>query len=194
MTDYATADLIKTYLRIGGSGDDTLLAALATRASRIIDDYCGRWFASRSETRHYDAFGSHITGKLLLLDADLLSLTALTNGDGAAISTNDVILRPINWPPYFGIALRQGSGLSWAYTTSPEGAISVEGVWGYSTTPPEPVVHAAVRLAGWLYRQRDTGGQAGVTAQGVGIPEALIPRDVRDLIDPYVRLRMRAAG
>jgi hypothetical protein len=193
MTDYTTVSEVKTYLHISGAGDDALLGDLVTRASRIIDQHCGRWFYADTQTRSYDAVGSHITGRLLLLDADLLALTTLVNGDGTTIDNDDVILRPINWPPYFGIALRTSSNLRWAYTDDPEGAISVTGSWGYSQTPPEPVAHAAVRLAAWLYRQRDTGvdsAQVEVTERGVSIAPARLPRDVLELIAPYVRVRI----
>ncbi len=197
MADYTTVNELKTYLHITGSGDDTLLGDLVTRASRMLDDHCGRWFVAQEETRRYDAVGSHITGKLLLFDADLLSLTSLTNGDGSSISLDDVILRPVNWQPYFGVALKQSSGLSWAYTTDPEAAIEVEGEWGYSETAPEPIQQAALRLAAWLYRQRDTGAETGevqVTDRGVSIAPARLPRDVLDLIGPYVRVRIAAVG
>ncbi len=183
MADYTTVADVKAYLHINSSADDALLADLVAHASRLIDAYCGRWFEARQETRFYDAAGPHIAGRLLLLDADLLSVTTLTNGDGTVIDPDDIILRPINWPPYFGIALRQGSGLDWTYIDDPEGAISVAGTWGYSATPPEPIVHAAVRLAAWLYRQRDTGADGSA-----------LPPDVRDLIAPYVRLRMKGLG
>ncbi len=183
MADYTTLEDLKTYLRISGTADDELLAALISRASRIIDDHCGRWFTASEETRRYDAVGKHITGRLLLLDADLLSVTALNNGDGTAINPEEVLLRPLNMPPYFGIALKQSSGLEWTHNGDPEGAIVVTGRWGFSETPPEPVVQATLRLAAWLYRQRDTG------AEGSEVPPAHLPRDVRDLLAPYVRLR-----
>lgn len=194
MDDYTTVSALKNYLHISGSADDALLGDLVTRASRLIDDHCGRWFVTRDETRLYDAVGGHIAGHLLLLDADLYSVTAITNGDGTSIDPADVLLRPINWPPYFGIALKQSSGIRWGYTGDPEGAISIEGAWGYSATAPEPVVHAALRLAAWLYRQRDTGGegtQIEVTSQGVAVAPPRLPRDVIDLLGPYVRLRIK---
>ncbi len=197
MTDYTTVGAVKAYLRISGSGDDALLGELVTRASRLIDDHCGRWFSSEPQTRYYDAVGSHITGRLLFLDADLLSVTTLTNGDGTVIPSDDYILRPVNWPPYFGISLKASSNQYWTYSDDPEGAISVAGNWGYSSTPPEPIVHAAVRLATWLYRQRDTGGegaQVEVTERGVSVAPARLPRDVLDLLGPYVRLRLWACS
>jgi len=198
MADYTTLNIVKTYLRITASTDDDLLEDLIATASRMIDDYCGRRFVAENETRSYDAVGPHIIGRLLLLDGDLLSLTTLTNGDGSEIDAEDVVLRPMNSTPYFGISLKQGSGLAWTYDDSPEGAISVEGQWGFSASAPEPVAQAAIRLTAWLYRQRDTGaeGSAGVQVgdQGGAVPPARLPRDVRDLLSPYIYLRMRMAG
>lgn len=186
MADYATVADVKAYLRIGSAADDELLAGLVTRASRLIDDRCERWFVAREETRTYDATGPHITGRLLLLDADLLEVSELINGDGTPINLDDVILRPVNWPPYFGIALRAAGpagSLHWTDGGDPDGMIQVTGLWGYSVTPPEPIVHATVRLAAWLYRQRDTGADGSA-----------LPPDVREMIAPYMRLRIKAFG
>jgi hypothetical protein len=198
MADYTTLNIVKNYLRISASTDDDLLEDLITTASRMIDDHCGRRFVAENETRRYDATGPHIIGRLLLLDDDLLSLTTLINGDGSEIDAEDVILRPTNSTPCFGISLKQSSGLAWTYDDSPEGAISVEGEWGFSENAPEPVAQAAIRLTAWLYRQRDTGveGSAGVRVddRGGAIPPARLPRDVIDLLSPYIYLRMKAAG
>ena len=197
MTDYTTESAVKTYLHISGTQDDSLIGELVTRASAIIDMQCGRRFASQAATHTYDAHGSHISGRLLLLDNDLLTVTSLTNGDGTVIPASDYILRPLNWPPYFGIALKSSSNINWTYTGDPEGAISVAGTWGYSATPPEPIVQAAIRLAAWLYRQRDTGVEAGsveVTDKGVSVAPARLPRDIAELIGPFIRLRMAVIG
>jgi len=199
MADYTTTSAMKTYLRIASASDDALIGSLVTRASNLIDDHCGRWFAAQTLTRKFDAVGGHITGKLLLLDADLLTVTSIVNGDGASISGGSYILRPANWPPYFGISLKQSSGLRWNYLTDPEEAITISGTWGYSATAPEPIVQAAVRLAAWLYRQRDTGAdpvpqQVETTERGVARPPARLPQDVAELLGPYMRLRISAVA
>ena len=181
MAIYTTVDAVKTYLRITTTNDDALLAELGGRASALVEDHCGRRFDTWVETRTYDAAGPHITGHTLLLDADLLSLDALTNADGTPIDPAAVLLRPVNWPPYFGISLRETSGLHWAAGDDPAGAIHVSGTWGYSQTVPEGTEHAAVRLAAWLYRQRDTAADT-----------ALLPRDVREMLVPFIRLRIKA--
>jgi hypothetical protein len=194
MGDYTTLSALKTYLSITSTAHDALLTDLVTRASRLIDDHTGRWFEGRSETRYYDAIGQHISGRLLLFDADLYSLTSILNGDGQTITPDDMVLRPVNWPPYFGVSLKQGSGFRWGYLDSPEGAISVTGSWGYAATPPEPIKQAAVRLAAWLYRQRDTGGdgdEVSVSEQGVAFAPTRLPHDVRSMLGPYMRLRIK---
>ncbi len=197
MADYTTVASVKTYLHISGAAHDALLAELVTRASRLIDDHCGRWFDARAETRQFDAIGGHISGQLLLFDADLLALTTLTNGDGAVIPASDYILRPVNFAPYFGVSLKQGTSHRWRYLDSPEAAISVAGTWGYSLSVPEPVVHAAVRLAAWLYRQRDTGGEGAqieVTERGVAVAPPRLPGDVLQMLGSYQRVRIKIAA
>jgi uncharacterized phiE125 gp8 family phage protein len=198
MTDYITLTEVKAYLSISGSGDDALLTALIGRASRLIEDHTGRWFYADTQTRHYDAVGPHIVSRLLLLDADLLTITALTNGDGAVISADDCILRPQNDPPYFGIALKASSNVRWTYADDPEGAISVAGTWGYSAAIPAAVAQAALRLTAHLYRQRDTGADwpragGGITERGAAVAPPDLPWDITRLLLPYIRYHVKAA-
>src|SRR5574341_70806 len=197
MIDYTTLSAVKSYLRITTTADDTLLSAFITRASRMIDDHCGRWFSAETQIRKFDAVGRHISGSLLFVDADLLTITSLINGDGARIPSNAYVLRPSNFPPYFGVSLLASSGLYWNHTGDPENAISISGTWGYSAATPDPVGQAAIRLAAWLYRQRDTGaepvGEVQVTERGVAVAPARLPRDVADLLMPYIRARMSFA-
>jgi hypothetical protein len=81
--------------------------------------------------------------------------------------------------------------VSWTYDDAPEDAISIEGRWGYSVTPPADVVQATVRLVAWMYRQRDTGVDAdrpAVNEQGVMVFPASMPRDVAEMLRPYRRV------
>jgi len=196
--DYTDLNTLKAYLRISSGTDDVLLSALITRASRVVDLFTGRWFVTRTETRRYDAQGVHIAGPLLLLDADLLSVTAIRNGDGAAIDPQaHVTLRPVNWPPYFGISLKESSGLEWTFSGDAEAAIEVTGQWGYAAAIPGPVTQATVRLVAWMYRQRDGGESLLVHRPGISGPDSIgaaVPYDVRDILMPYVRLRIKALG
>lgn len=188
MADYTTVRAMKNYLSIPSEAEDPVLVGLIARASAMIDDYCGRWFSPIIETRRYAASGSHITGRLLLLDADLLAASAVSLGDGNPLDPSRYVLRPVAWPPYFGISLKPNSGLRWSDATGTDQPIAVSGTWGYALTTPEPVVTAAMRLAAWLYRQQQDRPAAVEDAA----PPVRLPGDIRHLLGPYVRLRISA--
>jgi len=68
------------------------------------------------------------------------------------------------------------------------GDIAITGKWAYSTTAPAPVQHATVRLAAWMYRQKDnTGNDAPIIAGDVTILPTRIPSDVEAMLAPFVR-------
>ncbi len=153
--NYASIVNVMKHVYAGKSIQEASLTQVVSKASRLIDLYTGRWFYADTQTRKYDAIGMHITGRLLLLDADLLSIEEITvadstsaGGRGWSPHLDQIILRPVNWPPYFGVALKASSGLHW--NTLPHGIISIRGSWGYSSTPPEDIEMATVELAGFL--------------------------------------------
>lgn len=186
--NYTTWEAVKMYLAISGSGDDALGGSLVSRACAMIDQFCRRRFAAVTATRLFDV----PSGPTLWLDEDLLSVTTLLNGDGSTLTSGQYVLLPTNMTPRYGIRLRSGS--AWVGgATGDEQAISVAGTWGYSSTPPDDVVQAAVRLSAWLYKQRDA--PFGTTARpDVGIVEvpAAIPEDVKAILLRYQRVRLAA--
>lgn len=122
-------------------------------------------------------------GDTLLVDEDLLTVTTLTNGDGTEISSADYVLVPRNVTPKIGIQLL--SSASWEQDV--DSWISVEGTWGYSAVAPSDIVHATLRLAGYMYRQRDATTYDTVAFPDAGmmtVPQG-IPRDVAVLLEPY---------
>jgi hypothetical protein len=189
MADYTTWAAVKTYLAITGTGDDTLGALLVSRANDMIDMHCRRSFLAVTETRTYDV----PPGVTLWLDKDLLSVTTLTNGDSVVIAAASYVLLPANVLPKQAIRLRDLATIVWSSSSSlgSEQVISVAGSWGYSTTPPDDIVHAAIRLTAWLYKQRDA--PFGMTARPdigvIDVPSDL-PVDVKRILAPYVRPRI----
>lgn len=186
---YTTTALIKTYLGITGSGDDTLIGDIITRAQAMIDSYCRRSFeASGDTTRKFDPT-SDVVDRTLLLDADLCAITTVTNGDGNAIASSEYVTEPRNSTPYHGITLKSSSTAYWTYSTTHEDSISIAGKWAYSTSAPDDIVHATIRLAAYLYRQkdnaRDTGGD--VVVDDTVVRAMTIPADVRATLSPYRR-------
>jgi len=70
-----------------------------------------------------------------------------------------------------------------------DGEVSVLGTWGYSTSPPDDIVHACIRLAGYYYRVKDAQNYETVSISGAGvitIPKG-IPADVKLILDKYPR-------
>ena len=179
---YATAAELKSYLGISENTDDTLLAALLNRATAAIEQYTHRVFSAAVGTRYYRS--DAVDGDTLHLDGDLYSVTTLTNGEGDTIT--EYWLLPRNeGPPYHAIKLKSGSDYSWTFGT--DGEVEVYGEWGFSSDPPDDIVHACVRLAGYYYRQKDAQ-VFDVTAQPdagiITIPKGL-PADVKMLLTPY---------
>lgn len=188
---YTTVSLLKTYLGATTSNDDTLLTALIARAQAIIDAYCQRTFeASANTSKTFDA-DRDTDGAWLYLDEDLASINTVTNGDGDVLTAStEYMTEPRNRTPYFAIKLISQSGLSWTWTTAPENAITISGKWAYSTSAPDDIVHATLRLAAYLYRQRDNAADLdrAVIAGNATILPAQLPSDIKTILAPYRRL------
>lgn len=188
---YTTVSLLKTYLGATTSNDDTLLTALIARAQAIIDAYCQRTFeASANTSKTFDA-DRDTDGAWLYLDEDLASINTVTNGDGDVLTAStEYMTEPRNRTPYFAIKLISQSGLSWTWTTAPENAITISGKWAYSTTAPDDIVHATLRLAAYLYRQRDNAADLDrpLYVGNATILPSQLPSDIKTILAPYRRL------
>lgn len=125
---YARPTDLKSYLGITDTTDDALILSLCERARTKIDEYCNRTFLPRVATRYYDANG---LGDTLMLAHDLVSVTTFTNGDGDAFTAAQYHLYPVSGPPYSWIELDKSLGLLFEYSTTPQRAISIVGIWGW---------------------------------------------------------------
>ncbi|GIV82069.1 MAG: hypothetical protein KatS3mg051_1423 [Anaerolineae bacterium] len=187
---YCTLEEVRQYIGTDETADDALLSALIDRATTRIDAYCQRTFTAREETRYFDAVRD-VLDRLLILDDDLLSVTEITNGDGTTVPASAYVLLEANRSPKWAIQLKASSGLSWTYTDDPEQAIAVEGTWGYSTSPPDDIVHAAVRLVAWYYHQAEAPFEVqGMPQLGIVTVPSDMPPDIKALLGPYQRGRI----
>lgn len=178
------------YLDISAPDDDALGQELVQRAIAALEAYCRRRFVPITAVRRYDT----PDGNTLILDDDLLSATWIKNGDGTFLPDEAYTLLPPNLTPKYAIRLRRGYRWLTRENGDPTSAIEVNGIWGFSTTPPADVVQAAVRWAAWLYRQRD--GAFGPTARAdIGLFETppALPVDIERLLKPYRRIRVGSA-
>lgn len=190
---YTTLDNIKALLRIkttpADTTEDALLERMVENASRLFDGESGRTFYARSETRYFDV----PTGRSLWLDDDLLTVTAITNGDGTEIADTEYILEPRNGSPKYKITLKQSSSVRWTTDGSgnTEGVIAVEGSWGYASSAPADVRGAVESIVTTTYRSRygqNVQGAAQVTAAGVVITPQDIPAEAWAVIRRYRRI------
>lgn len=128
-------------------------------------------------------------GRDLLFDSWLVEVASVTNGDGSEVAANHYTLLPLNGERWYGLRLKQSSGLSWTYDTDVESdLVAIEGKWAFSETAPADIVHAATRLAAWYYRQRENANDLDRTiiVGDTTLLPSRIPGDVLTLLAPYV--------
>jgi hypothetical protein len=132
---YASLADYKSWIAVrGGSvstdtSDDASIESILRGVSRYIDGQTRRQFYPTVETRYYDI----PRGRMLELDADLLEVITLTNGDGTTIAGTEYLLESRNSTPYWGIKLKGSSSVVWQADASgnSERVIAVNGIWGY---------------------------------------------------------------
>ena len=184
--------------------DTTMMAAIITRASGLIDAYCGRIFTPASDltdaTRYYSPL-EDVLDNTLFLDRDLAAATTVTNGDGVVVAASDRVFLPSGEitaisGPFYAIKLNANSNLVWTYDSDSENSITVLGSWTYALTTPDVITHACLRLAQWIYKQRSSDSvsdQPIVMTSGLTIMPAKLPADVVDMLQPYRRVRIGAS-
>jgi len=193
---YITVDDFKSYLGIPDSEhrDEVELQKAIDQAVAIIDSFTGRTFKAVTATRYYDAVRD-VYGRVLLLDRELAELTSVVN-DGVTLSESDYVTLPPNKEgrdgPIWAIKLLASSGKRWTWTTDPEQAIEVTGKWGYSTTPPKSIVFATYKLADFLYRGRDTVGNARAASNRGAFPTLAdwFPDEVALILERFKRTQV----
>lgn len=188
---YCTVQQLKEYLGTTKATDDSFLQSLIARATARIDSHCQRKFSEYSTTRYFNAV-TCVEGNVLYLDEDLLEVTSIVNGDGQAIAATEYILLPANSVPKWAIKLKSNSSVNWTYVDEPEAAIAVTGKWGFSSTPPDDIVHACIRLSAWYYHQTDAPFETqGLPEMGIVTIPADMPADLKTLLSPYIRSNFR---
>ena len=123
----------------------------------------------------------------LELDRDLQSITTLTAADGTVIPDTEYWLLPRGAARYDRIRLKAGSAYAWDWPL--DGWAEIAGSWGYCSTIPGDLEQAILRLAAFLYRQKDAQIFDVVAEPSVGtimVPQG-IARDVVLMISNHKR-------
>jgi hypothetical protein len=193
---YVTSTAFKQYRGITSTSTagDALIVVLIARAQAQVERYCDRVLQapSTAATRYYDALlDVSDDRRTLYLDDDLCAITTITNGDGETVPTTHYVPEPRHRTPYRSIRLTALADDNWTYTNAPEDAIQVLGRWGYATTAPVDVQQATIRLAAYMYAQKDASTfdvTAFPDAGVMTVPQGM-PKDVRELLEPCKRVR-----
>lgn len=195
--DYLTTAALKTYLRIGDTADDTLLATCITAASRAVDDACNRQFGvlAAATARYYTWHGEYLDGRPAVPVDDLQTTTdlavAVDVSDASAwdtIITNgtDFDLWPWNaagdGKPWTHLLLRAGTSLG-TFRTSAR-VVRVTAVFGWTAVPSLVVEATQLQAARFFARRNATFGVAG--SPEVGSELRLLER-----LDPDVAVALR---
>jgi hypothetical protein len=167
------------------TAEDAVLTEFITQAQAEIERVTERKFEAATATRYYTAHD--VDQDVLYLDADLLSVTTLTNGDGTAIASDSYWLRPFNRTPKVAIQLMNGA--AWAFDD--DGRIAVAGSWAFSTTAPDDVKRCAYRLAWFYWAKRSAAGETTVLGDNVVQAAAEYPADVKTVLRRYRRKEIR---
>lgn len=188
---YCTKQDVKIYLGIGQDVDDILLDQIIDRATAIIEGFTHRIFSCSTATSQFLDGDCDVTdgGRMLWLRDDLCSISYIKNGDGTTVASSQYVTEPRRDAPYYGLRMKWNADTIWVWDTTPEGAIEVNGMWAYSTTPPLQIVQATIRLAAFLYRQKDSTADLDrplASADGVVIMPTKLPSDVMQLIKRYI--------
>jgi hypothetical protein len=201
MADYCTLAEIKADAPdsavFSTTDHDAPIESFITRASRLIDKEFGGWdnfFQSTdSQTRYYDGSGE----KEQEIDY-CLTLTQLSvSENGGRASTNytdwtentDFYVWPYNYSsngkPIQKLIVDNDAG-SKGYFAPVKKGIKVEGVFGYSSTPPSEVAQACrIQVVRWLMRAKADWQDATVNAQtGEMIYAKELDPDIKKLLAP----------
>ena len=195
---YCTLADVKAALRITDTIDDALLENSINSASRMIDQYCNRYFYSSSagEVRYYKANDGFVCW---IDDAQSISEIKTASTDPLIFDTTweagDYQVLPANrWAngayyPITGITATDNYLFPvWADMA----LVKVTGQFGWSSVP-EPIKFACIIQASRLFKRLESPlGVAGVSDIGIMRVGANIDGDVAQLINPFRLLRTGA--
>jgi hypothetical protein len=200
---YCSLADVKTALRITDTIDDAMLEMSINSASRLIDQYCNRYFwlgATNTEQRYYSTNDPY----WVWID-DLVEFTSL---DTSSNMKNQYDINWTNSGDYPDYELTPKNNLSNGYYSPYTGIkatghylfpyfgdnslIRVTGRWGWSSVP-DPIKQATVIQASRLFKRLESPlGVAGVSDIGIMRVGRAIDGDVAQLIDPFRQMRVNA--
>jgi hypothetical protein len=195
---YCTLADVKAALRITDTVDDALLEQSINAASRMIDQYCNRYFYSGSanEVRYYKANDAYTCW----ID-DCQTVTTLKTAQTNPVTFNvtwastDFQTIPANtyanggYQPITALTAVQNYYFpTWADIN----LVQVTGTFGWPSIP-EPIKFATIIQASRLFKRLESPlGVAGVSDIGIMRVGSSVDGDVAQLCNPFRLLRTNA--
>ena len=166
MASYASVEEIKASLSdslgAGVTKYDSILATLATRASRYIDAIFNKpadaFLASTSSARLFN--GNNKT--VIHIDEAVSVSSVEVSFDGlvfTAFQAGTYNLMPYNLPPYWGIQTAFNN--AFGYFPKGNANVRVTAIWGFSTAVPDLIKQATIiQTVRWWKRGQSAYGDA----------------------------------
>lgn len=195
---YCTLADVKAALRIQDTVDDALIENSINSASRLIDQYCNRYFYSGTagEVRYYKANDGYMCW---IDDAQAITEVMTAATDPTIFDTtweaSDYQVLPINRVAnggYYPITAITATDNYLFPVWADIALVKVTGTFGWPSVP-EPIKFAAIIQASRLFKRLESPlGVAGVSDIGIMRVGANIDGDVAQLINPFRLLRTGA--
>jgi len=195
---YCSLADVKASLRISDTIDDALIENSINAASRMIDQYCNRYFYSSSagEVRYFQANDGFVCW---IDDAQSIATLETSSTDPLIFDTTwesgDYQVMPANRyanGAYYPITAITATDNYLFPVWAQIALVKVTGQFGWPSVP-EPVKFACIIQASRLFKRLESPlGVAGVSDMGIMRVGSSIDGDVAQLINPFRLLRTGA--
>ena len=191
---YCTLSDLKTSLAIEDIQDDTALEAAILTASRMVDDYTGRFFYRDGTTaapvvRFYTAQDWYTCN----VD-DFVSLSQIATDDNfdqlytTIWESDDYMVEPVNnprrgWPLSRLLAID-----SYIFPYNLPQSVKVTAVWGWPSIPAEIAMATKIQASRLFIRRQSPFGIAGTPELGTVRLSSRLDPDVEALIRPFRKM------
>jgi hypothetical protein len=191
---YCTLSDLKTSLAIEDIADDTALEAAILTASRMVDDYTGRFFYRDGTTaapvvRYYTAQDWYTCN----VD-DFVSLTQIATDDNfdqlytTIWESNDYMVEPVNNPRRGWPLTRLLAIDSYIFPYNLPQSVKVTAVWGWPSVPAEISMATKLQASRLFIRRQSPFGIAGTPDLGTVRLSSRLDPDVEALIRPFRKM------
>lgn len=191
---YCTLSDLKTSLAIEDITDDTALEAAILTASRMVDDYTGRFFYRDGTTaapvvRYYTAQDWYTCNT-----DDFVSISQIATDDNfdqlytTIWESNDYMVEPVNnprrgWPLSRLLAID-----SYIFPYNLPQSVKVTAVWGWPSIPAEITMATKLQASRLFIRRQSPFGIAGTPEIGTVRLTSRLDPDVEALIRPFRKM------